>query len=136
MITSNPYDELLKLKESVDGLLESVGGETTGIRAPLVDIEDTKDSLIIFVELPGIKKEDIKLTLMENAITVVTEKRDIDEKRKFYLMERQYVNYFRLIPLPEDIKLEGEKTVFDNGVLEIYLKKKNKKPQMKALKIG
>ena len=137
MVIANPYEEIVRIKRSVDRLFESFGNgvESAEIRVPLVDMEDEKEDLVVYIELPDTKKEDIKLTLMENILTIVTEKREINDKREFYLMERQFLNYFRTVPLPEEVDLDSVRTKYKDGVLEVRLKKKNKKPQMKAIKL-
>ncbi|MFH2105855.1 MAG: Hsp20/alpha crystallin family protein [Candidatus Micrarchaeota archaeon] len=137
MIAYTPYEDLLRIKRSVDRMMENFGADenNTGIRVPLVDMEGTKDELILYVEMPGIGKDQIKLTVMENVVTVLSDKREIDKKKEYYYVERQFLNYFRTIPLPEDVNISDVKTDHRNGVLEIRLKKQNKKVQMKTVNL-
>jgi HSP20 family protein len=137
MIAYTPYEDLIRIKRSVDRMMENFVADenNTGVRVPLVDMESSKEEIMLYVEMPGMDKDQIKVTVMENVVTVLSDKRDLDKKKEYYYVERQFFNYFRTIPLPEDVKIDDVKTSYDNGVLEIRLKKQNKKVQMKTVKV-
>jgi HSP20 family protein len=90
------------------------GGRTrpllTDEREPLVDISTTNDQVIIVLEMPGVKKEDLKITASEDSIEV----QSTDTKRK----------YHKTIELPKEINIESAKSKFNNGILEIIFNKK------------
>ena len=97
-----------------------------GMWEPAVDIIDSKDRIIVKVELPGVEKKDVKLSLSENNLTIQGEiKRDEEIKKEdYFCCERVYGKYARTIPLP--IEVDGEKVSakFRNGVIEITMPKK------------
>lgn len=82
-------------------------------REPLIETYEEKDELVVLVELPGVDKEDIKLNVSENALEIKVD----SPKRKYY----------KLLDLPKPVSTEDVKTSYKNGILEIRLKKKNKK---------
>jgi len=84
--------------------------QLTEEREPLVDVSTTNNQVIIVLEMPGVKKEDIKLYASEYFVEV----QSTDPKRK----------YHKAIELPKEIDIERVKSKFNNGILEITLNKK------------
>jgi len=97
-----------------------------GMWAPAVDLIDKKDKLMAKVELPGVEKKDVKLSLNDSNLTIQGEmKKDEEtEKENYYYRERAYGNYLRTISLPTEIDKENIKAKFKNGILEITMPKK------------
>jgi HSP20 family protein len=106
--------------------------------SPLVDIIDEKDKIIAKAELPGVNKEDIKITLSNNTLSIRGErKKELETKKEnYYCCERVHGSYSRTIALPVDIDKENIKSSFKNGVLEIVLPKaKESKPKEIDIKL-
>lgn len=93
-------------------------------REPLVDVNTTDTEVKVVVEMPGIKKEDIKINTYDSQLEITTSK---DAQRK----------YSKNIELPEQAEIETAKSVYNNGVLEVTfnIKKKEAKPKGKEIKI-
>ena len=93
-------------------------------REPLVDVNTTDTEVIVVVEMPGIKKEDIKINTYDSQLEIATSK---DAQRK----------YHKNIELPEQAEIETARSVYNNGVLEVTfnVKKKEAKPKGKEIKI-
>ncbi|MFA4960406.1 MAG: Hsp20/alpha crystallin family protein [Candidatus Pacearchaeota archaeon] len=90
--------------------------------SPDVDIVDKEEELMIKIDLPGVKKEDIKLNINSDSIEIKcekTEERKDEEEGDYYLSERYYRGFYRKISLPRSIIPEDAKARFRNGVLEI-----------------
>jgi len=89
--------------------------------APDIDVYEKDKRLIMKVDLPGLKKEDVKVEFTDGYLTISGErKREIEEKKdKFYRCEREYGSFYRAIPLPEGVVFEDVKATFIDGVLEI-----------------
>lgn len=96
------------------------------------DVQETEDEVIVDVELPGFKKDQITIELGDRSITVMAEKREeVEEKddgKRYYRRERNYGNLQRTIFLPADVKEEGAKAKFEDGLLTVVLKKEH--PQL------
>ena len=110
------------------------GGEWS----PLVDIIDEKDKIIAKAELPGVNKEDIKVTFSDNTLTIRGERKEEKDikKENYYCCERMHGTYSRTIALPVDIDKDKIKSSFKNGVLEIVLPKaKEVKPKEIEIKL-
>ena len=106
-----------------------------GMWAPAVDLIDKKDKLVAKVELPGVEKKDIKLSLNDSNLIIQGEmKKDEEtEKEDYYYRERVYGNYSRAISLPNEVDKEQIKAKFKNGILEITMPKK---PEVKPKEIN
>ena len=92
---------------------------------PSVDIFEEGGDLVIKAELPGIKKDDIDIRLMDKMITISGEKnKEAEVKRKdYYKWERSYGSFCRSFDLPVEVQKEKVKSTFKDGVLEIRMPK-------------
>jgi len=95
------------------------------LRAPVADVYEEKDTVVVKAELPGVTKDDIEVTLTGSTLTIKAEKRKEEEvKEHDYLRsERSYGAVSRSIELPTEVKIEEAQAHFKNGVLEIRLPK-------------
>jgi HSP20 family protein len=93
--------------------------------APAIDISENKDDLMVNVEVPGMKKEDIKVTLQDGILTVKGErKQEKEEKDKsFHRVERSYGSFCRSFTLPTTVQGDKIKANYKDGVLMISLPK-------------
>ncbi len=96
-------------------------------RFPLIDLIDEGASLKIVAELPGVDKNDIKLDVSNNSVSLSAEhKQEAENKGKsFYRKERSLQKFFRSFSLPAEVLPSKVKTSFKNGVLEVSLPKKH-----------
>ena len=90
---------------------------------PSIDMFEEKNEVVIKVELPGMKKEDIDISLTDNTITLSGEKKKEEkiEKINYYRMERSQGSFKRSFHLPAKVKSDKAKASFKDGVLEIQL---------------
>ena len=114
----------------IDSNVKKIGQNTgkssqlSAEREPLVDINTTDSEVRVVVEMPGIRKEDIKVNAYDSQLEIATSK---DAQRK----------YHKNIELPEQAEIETAKSTYNNGVLEVTfnVKKKEAKPKGKEIKI-
>jgi HSP20 family protein len=97
--------------------------QITAEREPLADITTTDKEVKVVLEIPGIKKEDIKI----NAY---------DEKVEIKTADRSERKYHKILDLPKQADLETARSTYNNGILEVtFDKKKETKPKGKEIKI-
>ena len=89
--------------------------------APRVDVFEKDNRIVTKVDLPGMKKEDVKVEVTDGHLAISGERKTESEERKeqFYRCEREYGSFYRAVPLPEGVKLEDVKASFADGVLEV-----------------
>ncbi len=96
--------------------------QVTAEREPLVDVNTTDKEVKVVLEIPGVKKEDIKLSAYDEAVEVTAN----NPQRK----------YHKVIDLPKEANPKTAKSTYQNGILEItFSKKENAKPKGKEIKI-
>ncbi|MDY6788022.1 MAG: Hsp20/alpha crystallin family protein, partial [candidate division WOR-3 bacterium] len=96
--------------------------------APLIDIEENKDEFVITAELPGMKKDDIDISIDNNTLVISGEKEAKEEKKEktYHRIERSYGKFYRAVSVPRHIDPEKIKAGFEDGVLEVKLPKSEK----------
>lgn len=94
-----------------------------------MDIIDNDDKYVIEIELPGFKKEDIKISLKDNKLTVTAKTEEIKEERKYLHRERRFNETTRTICVDDGITEKDILPKFENGILALEIKKpEEKKP--------
>lgn len=101
------------------------GGESLSTLTPMFDVTETDSEIKVTAELPGMEEKDIDVTLENNVLTVKGEKKEEREEKKkgYYVSERQYGHFQRVLPLPVGIQEDKIKAKFKNGVLTVTLPK-------------
>jgi HSP20 family protein len=93
-----------------------------------VDVREHEDEVIVVADLPGVQKEDIRVSLLDSRTLEILSKRDKETEEKgeggYYVRERLYGSIRRRIVLPVDTSDAGARASFTNGVLEVRLRKK------------
>ena len=92
---------------------------------PRVDISEDASNIYVHAELPGLSKDDVKLTVREGTLILRGEKKHEEKKedRNYYRIERRYGEFVRQFTLPENVKEDDVRANFTNGILEITIPK-------------
>jgi HSP20 family protein len=90
---------------------------------PDIEIVQRNNELVIRADLPGLTKDDVKVDVTEDAVTIQGERKDEHEEEKagVYRSERSYGSFYRTIVLPEGAMTDQAKAVFKDGVLEVTM---------------
>lgn len=93
---------------------------------PAVNITDNRDEYKVSLAVPGLKKEDFKIDVDGNILTISSEKEESNEEKdeKFTRREYSYSSFTRSFTLPEEVNREKIEAVYENGVLKLNLPKK------------
>ena len=92
---------------------------------PKVDVSETKDSVVLKAEIPGMEAKDIQVSLQENVITITGEKKQEKEEKdeRYHRVERSYGSFTRSMRLPAGVEAGKVNAAFKNGVLTVTLPK-------------
>lgn len=142
-VSTNPLRELFELQRGINQLFdESFGAprEDVALKAwtPAVDVYEDEDSYLIKVELPEVSRDDVKVNLNENTLSISGERRvENEEKREnYHRVERSYGQFYRSFTLPPNVNAEGINAQFKDGVLRLTLPKKEEaKPKQIDVKV-
>ena len=98
--------------------------EVTGANwAPQVEMLERDGELVVRADLPGLKKDDVKVEFTEGGLTIEGERHSEDEEKGegYYRSERSYGKFFRRLPLPEGVNIDKATATFRDGVLEVTM---------------
>jgi len=122
LLHANPFALMRRVSEEMDRWFEGrfAGGETS-LWAPAVEVNEHEGKLEIVADLPGINESDVKVEVTDEGLVIQGErKREREEKgERYYRSERSYGQFYRLIPLPENAKIDEARAEFRNGELRI-----------------
>lgn len=107
--------------------------------SPLVDIEESDKEYLIKAELPEVKKEEVKLTVQDDVLTISGERKAEKEEKgkKYHRVERCYGSFMRSFTLPEDADGTKVSAEYKDGVLRVHLPKSEKaKPKAIEVKVA
>jgi HSP20 family protein len=120
----NPFTLMKHFTEEVDRMF----GYKTAIAPPdawrpAIEVKEEKGNLLVTAELPGVKKEDVRVHVRGDALVVEGERKYEKEERRegYFHTERSYGRFYRAIPLPELADAGKATARFDNGVLNVVI---------------
>jgi HSP20 family protein len=109
------------------------------MNVPAVNIIEQKNDYLVSLAVPGLKKEDFKIDVEGNMLTISSEKQESKEEKdkKFNRKEYSYSSFSRSFTLPEEINKEKIEATYEDGVLKISLPRKEeaKKPAVKQIAV-
>lgn len=93
--------------------------------SPKIDISENDKQIIIDAEIPGVTKDNLKITLQDNILTIEGEKKKVTEEKEktFYREERSYGKFKRSFTLPVEVNSDNVDAKFENGMLQVKLDK-------------
>jgi len=140
VIKWSPFREFSDLKREMDSLFNEFFGKRTvpsriarpspapDMYFPPVDIYERTDEIVIKAGIPGVKKEDVEVTFLENTLTIKGQRSRDSEVREedYHYSEQQYGSFSRSITFSIELNPEGMRARYEDGVLEIVIPKSKK----------
>jgi HSP20 family protein len=104
---------------------------------PEVEVQQNNGQFIVRADLPGLKKDDVKVELTDNLLTISGERKEEKEEKSegYYRSERSYGSFYRQIPLPEGAKTDTASAEFTDGVLQITMQAPAREPKVRRIEI-
>jgi HSP20 family protein len=144
----NPWKELEEMEKRLSTVFGPARSTAAGDKkeamavtewSPLVDITEDDKEYVVKAEIPEMKKEDIKINVHEDVLTISGERKyEKEEKgKKYHRVERAYGSFMRSFTLPEDADGTKVSAEYKDGVLKVHLPKSEKaKPKAIEVKIA
>ena len=136
LVRWEPFRDMMTLRDAMGQLFEESMvrrspfgawpfGRREDVATPAVDMYETEGEVMVKASLPGLKPEEVDITITGNALEIRGEtKEETEEKRgDYYYKERSYGTFQRSLTLPVDIKADEAEATFENGVLTLKLPK-------------
>ncbi len=124
-----PFRELVTMRDDVDRLFDTFFGRQPQTMdefwQPAIDIEENNGNLMVRAEIPGMNKDDIKVSVKEDLLKISGERKQENETKEktFHRIERSYGKFERIIRLPSEVDADKVKASYKDGVLNITLPK-------------
>lgn len=144
----DPFKELEEMQNRLSTLVGRAPVRKNGEReeslrlvewAPLVDIVEDEKEYLIKAELPEVKKDDLKISVQNDVLTLTGERtfEKEDKGKKYHRVERAYGSFARSFTLPEDADAGKVNAEFQHGVLKVHLPKSEKaRPKSIEIKVA
>jgi HSP20 family protein len=137
---TSPFTLMRDFSREMDRFFHGHGITTAGeagVWWPAVEWKKTNGTFLVKAEVPGLKKEDVKVEVAEGCLILEGERKYESKKEEegFFQTERSYGKFYRSIPLPEGAKPEEIKAELANGVLEVKVPVIETKPKMRQIPI-
>jgi HSP20 family protein len=137
----DPLRDLRNMEEAVNRLWRGYGvnaqpAEDWNIA---IDVVQKPDEIVVNASLPGVKPEDIDVTIEDNVLTLKAARQaeHKEEDSRYLIQERSYGSYYRALRLPDTVDLNKVKSAYDHGVLSITLPRaEEKKPKQIKVNVG
>ena len=140
----DPFQDVLSLREAMNQLMEESFVRPTAAQGgnnfvPALDLSETGEGYLVEAALPGVKPEDVEITVENNVLTIKGETRqETDSKqRNFHRIERRFGSFQRTIGLPTAVKADAIQASLTNGVLRLEIPKAEEvKPRKISVNVG
>ena len=142
MVRRDPFDvfaPFFHLNRRWGDALRGFYGDETENRmiVPAMDVAETEDELVLMAELPGLPKDELKITIEEGVLTISGEKKLVKEEKAkdYHLVERRYGKFHREVTLPSQVDASKAEASFEDGVLTIRIPRSEEaKPKQLEIK--
>lgn len=147
LMTTDPFRNFRALQQRINRLFEEAFGPlgtfgeeswTLAAWAPACDIYETDNEIVVKMELPEVKREDIQVTLDNNVLTIRGERKFQEEAKRenYHRIERSYGEFMRSFTLPAAIDSSKISADYKDGVLRVVLPKREEaKPKQIEVKV-
>ena len=140
----DPFQDVLSLREAMNQLMEEsfvrpATAQNGKNFVPALDLSETGEGYLVEAALPGVKPEDVEITVENNVLTIKGETRqETDSKdRNFHRLERRFGSFQRTIGLPTTVKADAIQASLTNGVLRLEIPKAEEvKPRKISVNVG
>ncbi|GER26130.1 17.3 kDa class I heat shock protein [Striga asiatica] len=138
---SNVFDPFsLDLWDPFEGFPLSTAKDASAVANARIDWKETPEAHVFKVDVPGLKKEEVKVEVEDGSILQISGERSKEQEEKndkWHRVERSSGKFVRRFRLPENAKLDQVKAAMENGVLTVSVPKEEvKKPEVKAIDIS
>jgi len=133
-----PFALMREFTDEMDRLFKGAPGEGLAAWTPVVDITRCNGNLVVTAELPGLKKEEVKVEMTEDALVIVGERKreHKTDHEGYHREERSYGKFYRSIPLPKEAKTELVKAEMNEGILKVTVPVAEAKPKAREIPIA
>jgi len=132
----NPFRELEEMRQRMESLFRPAAWPAPAegaVLVPPIDMYEEKDKYVVKAELPGMKKDEIDISITDNILTIKGERKEEKEKKEgsYFFSERYYGTFLRSLNLPGNVDAKKICASYKDGVLQIDLPKTEEEKEKK-----
>jgi len=138
----DPFREAISLRDAMNSLLQEsfvrpgTGGQNNAFALP-VDVSETENEFVVKASLPGVKPEDVQITVHGDTLTIRGESREVEDKKgeHWHVRERRSGSFQRSMSLATPVDPDRSQAEFEHGVLTLTLPK-SEAAKPRQIKVG
>ncbi len=144
LMNTHPFKDIEKVRSEMDRLVDTFlfGVPQRGDFweeaewLPAVDVAETKNEIVVKVEIPGMDLKEFDISLRERTLTIKGEKKKekVEEEENYHLVERRYGTFARSVLLPHEVHSDKIRASYKDGILRVTLPK-SREAKKKEIKI-
>ena len=127
----DPFGEMLSLRDAMNRLFEESfvlpARASGGTLSMPLDLRETEDAFIVDVAVPGVRPEDLDITVQDNVLTINAETRQEqqtgEQQANYHRVERRYGRFSRTLSLPAQVNADQVRATLENGILHLEIPK-------------
>jgi HSP20 family protein len=129
IVRFEPMREMVRMSDAMDRLFDNIYGngwkDSDLTDSPSVDLYQTENEIVVKASLPGMKADDIQISVVGDVLTLRGEINSEEEVKNasYQIRERRHGSFSRSLPLPTAVQADKAKAEFENGVLTLTLPK-------------
>jgi HSP20 family protein len=129
IVRFEPMREMVRMSDAMDRLFDNIYGggwrNNELFDSPSVDLYQTENEIVVKASLPGMKADDIQISVVGDVLTLRGETKMEEEVKEasYHIRERRSGSFARSMPLPSAVQADKAKAEFENGVLTLTLPK-------------
>lgn len=142
----DPFGEMVSLRQAMDRLVEDSFVSPTSWRSvrgeqlnPALDVHETQDEIVVTASLPGMKPEDVEITITGQTLSLRGELKEDEtvEREQYLYRERRFGSFHRQVQLPTRVEGDRAEATFENGLLRLAIPKAEEvKPRQIQIRAG
>lgn len=133
----DPFQDAVSLREAMNQLFEGsfvrdLPTSRNNSFTPAIDLSETPEAFLVEASVPGLKAEDIQVSIEDNVLTISGElhQKEEQKERNYHRIERRYGSFKRSIALPNSVQADKIEAALENGILHLnILKAEEVKPR-------
>lgn len=135
---SRRMEQMFRGYEQPSGQVSKSGTQSGSLMLPAIDVIDGEKEIVVHTELPGLKKEDIKVEVVDNQLVISGESKSETkfEDHNYVRRERSFGQFKRSVGLPKNVDTHKINAKYENGLLEVTLPKVEASQQRKQISIN
>ncbi len=131
LVRWNPVNEMMNLQREINRVFNGIATNRkdadyeSAVWSPMVDITEDQNEYVLYFDIPGIEKKDVKMSFADNTLTISGDRKTLEERKDVtsHRVERVFGKFYRSFTFPTQVNPDKINAKFENGVLAVTVPK-------------